>query len=177
MSTALLAGIGFLLAGVFIADGPRWIARKLIGAALRQLPPAKRERYRSEWLYDVENTNALKAVFWALGIYATAYALGRDFGTPAVSSRVKQAVGALLPKDRTTWRRGILATVLLTLGGVVVGACMVALVEAFTWLHKTFSGSTGMPLLIAAFVLVLVGSAALALAASEKRREEREKKR
>jgi restriction endonuclease Mrr len=87
MISALLAVAMFIvLAALAAAIGAEFLGwlpvlvRFLVGLAVRQLPAEQRERYREEFLYDIESKAAKRnvtALIWAIGTCISARGLAR----------------------------------------------------------------------------------------------------
>jgi restriction endonuclease Mrr len=75
-----------VLAAAIGAEFLGWLpvlVRSLVGLAVRQLPAEQRERYREEFLYDIESKAAernVTALIWAIGTCISARGLARTLG-------------------------------------------------------------------------------------------------
>ena len=83
-SFVALAGLGAVIGAEFLGWLPT-LTRTLVYLAVRQLPPDKRERYREEFLYDIQSKASdrnVLALLWALRTCIAARSLAKHLKEP-----------------------------------------------------------------------------------------------
>ena len=101
--TIVLGALGSILAAEFLGWCP-WFAERLLNRAVCRLPASHQQRYRQEWLADMDlmrNRGGFSLLVWAVGLYLAA---GRVAGAlePSVEKQVKRNYPTMVESIRAT---------------------------------------------------------------------------
>jgi hypothetical protein len=101
--TIMLGALGSILAAEFLGWCP-WFAERLLNCAVRRLPGNHQQRYRQEWLADMDqmrNRGGFSVLLWAVGLYLTAERVAGAL-EPSVEKQVARHYPTMAESIRAT---------------------------------------------------------------------------